>query len=58
MAGESKNNPSNRKTGTSKGKMVTSFDCEACKNQCPKGKNYLKNFKNRLEGKGVMCNNM
>jgi hypothetical protein len=49
-----KNNPSSR-GNTSKTKMVTSSECENCKEQCTKGKNYLKIFKQRLFGTGVPC---
>jgi hypothetical protein len=50
----SKNNPTSR-SNAPKTKMVTSTECENCKDKCDKGINYLKTFKNRLFGTGVPC---
>jgi len=55
MAGKklSKNNVANRQT--SKVKIVTSTDCENCKERCAKGEEYLKVFNKRKVGNGVAC---
>ena len=55
MAGKklSKNNPTNKQS--SKMKMVTSYDCENCKEQCSKGLEYLRIFQIKKQGNGVPC---
>jgi hypothetical protein len=53
-AKKSKNNPTNRKEQT-KAKLVYSSDCESCDNRCKCGEEYLKLFKIKHEGKGVVC---
>lgn len=50
----SKNNPDARKQ-SSKGKMVTTFECENCATKCSNGVAYLKKFAIAKEGKGVFC---
>jgi len=54
LAGVSKNNPDARKA-TTKSRMVSSTECEACKDKCQKGISYLELFHKRGEGRGVMC---
>jgi hypothetical protein len=54
MATVSKNNPDARKS-TGSMKFATSSDCEVCKDQCQKGKNYLQIFSKRGTGNGVPC---
>ena len=35
--------------------IVTSADCEKCRNQCVTGKRYLTNLAIRGKGNGVVC---
>lgn len=50
----SKNNPDNRQTKNTI-KTVISDDCEKCINKCENGIAYLKRFKIKHEGNGVIC---
>jgi hypothetical protein len=50
----SKNNPSAR-VKEPKMKMVTSTECENCKEKCSRGIQYLKVFNIKKQGNGVPC---
>ena len=50
----SKNNPTTR-VKEPKMKMVTSSECENCKDKCDRGLQYLQSFSLKKCGNGVPC---